>query len=249
MEYISATIITYNEATRISECLDSLRIGSLVDEIVVVDSGSTDDTAEICRRAGCRVYVRPFNGYGIQRQFATSLTSNNFVISIDADERLSAELADAILAIKQKGFEHRVYAMPTDVYIMGRKVHTGEGVKTPIRLFNKRYAQWNLDDVGERLTFPTSLQPQMLGGRLMHHRAADMDELYSKELHKASIAAGNAPEDSVGAMIPALKGVKKFCKQYFSNRGFLDGAIGLTIARTEARAVRDAYRQLRRKKS
>lgn len=248
MDYISATIITYNEAARISECLDSLRLGRLVDEIVVVDSGSTDDTAEICRRAGCRVYVRPFNGYGIQRQFATSLTCNNFILSIDADERLSPDLADAIQAIKERGFDHRVYAMPTDVYIMGRKVHTGEGVKTPLRLFNKRYAQWNLDDVGERLTFPTSLQPHTLSGRLMHHRAANMDELYSKERHKAEIAADCASASSVGALTPAIKGMKKFLKQYFGNRGFLDGGIGLRIARTEARAMRDAYLQLRRKK-
>lgn len=248
MEYISATIITYNEASRISECLDSLRIGQLVDEIVVVDSGSTDDTAEICRRAGCRVVVRQFDGYGIQRQFASSLTSNNYILAIDADECLSDELVESLMQIKQKGFEHRVYAMPIKEYILGQKVHTNASQNSPIRLFNKRYAQWNLDDVGERVTFPNSLQPQVLKGHLMHRPARSEKELYDKELRKAIISARihNNGKKSVSVLTPQIKAIKTFCRQYIGSKAFMDGKTGYLIAVTKARAVKNAYRLLRR---
>ena len=250
MDYISATIITYNEASRISDCLESLRIGRLVDEIIVVDSGSTDNTAEICRKAGCRVVVRPFRGYGIQRQYATSLTSNNYILAIDADECLSDELADTLMHIKELGFEHRVYAMPTLEYIMGRQVHAEPAGKSPIRLFNKRYAQWNLDDVGERVTFPNSLQPELLKGHLMHRRARTAKELYDKELHKSVISARIhcSTVGKVGRATPQLKALKAFCHQYFGNKGFMDGKTGYVIAVTKARAVKNAFAMMRKQK-
>lgn len=248
MENISATIITYNEASRISACLESLRIGILVDEIIVVDSGSTDDTAEICRHAGCRVVVRPFLGYGAQRQYATSLTNNNYILSIDADECLSDELANAILKIKQQGFDHRVYQMKNHEYVMDKRVHIPGGAKFPIRLFNKRYAQWNLEDVAERVTFPSSLQPQMLEGHLMHRRAETIKELYDKELHQAVITAAiYQKQNKITYFTPGYKAIRHFFWHYLGNRGFLDGATGLKIAMVKARAVKTAYTTMRQK--
>lgn len=248
MENISATIITYNEASRISACLESLRIGLLVDEIIVVDSGSTDNTVEICRQAGCRVVTRPFIGYGAQRQYATSLTNNNYILSIDADECLSQELANAILKIKEHGFDHRVYQMKNHEYVMGRRVHIPGGAKFPIRLFNKRYAQWNLEDVAERITFPSSLQPQMLDGHLMHRRAKTIRELYDKELHQAVITAGIYQKNKkITSVTPSYKAIRHFFWHYLGNRGFLDGTVGLKIAMAKARAVKTAYTALRQK--
>ena len=109
MEKISATIISLNEEARIRACLESLR--DVADEIIVVDSGSTDLTPEICRQMGCKVTMRPFDGYGAQRQYATSLTTHRFVLALDADEVLSPALRSSLLRLKEEGMTHRVYEM------------------------------------------------------------------------------------------------------------------------------------------
>lgn len=102
MSKISATILTYNEENRIEACLQSLE--GIADEIVVVDSGSTDRTVEICSKHGCRVTVREFRGYGAQRQYATSLTTHAYVLSVDADEVVSPALRHSLLKLKRMGF-------------------------------------------------------------------------------------------------------------------------------------------------
>ncbi len=93
MTNITATVITHNEQRNIERCLNAL-IG-VADEIVVVDSNSTDATVEICSHYGCRIVARPFAGYGSQRQFATSLATHRYILSIDADEVLSDDLRQA----------------------------------------------------------------------------------------------------------------------------------------------------------
>ncbi len=105
---ISATILTLNEESRIGACIDSL--AGIADEIIVVDSGSTDSTVSICRSKGCRVVERPMKGYGAQRQYATSLASHTYVLAIDADEELSPAVRDTLMALKREGFSHRGYA-------------------------------------------------------------------------------------------------------------------------------------------
>ena len=94
MEKISATILALNEEHRIAACLESLE--GIAEEIIVVDSGSTDRTADICREHGCMVTMRHFDGFGAQRQYATSLTSHQHVLSLDADEVLSPALRESI---------------------------------------------------------------------------------------------------------------------------------------------------------
>ena len=149
---ISAAIITYNEARNIERCLNSL-IG-VADEIVVVDSGSTDATVDICRRYGCSVTTRPFTGYGSQRQYAAGLAHNRYVLSIDADEVLSANLRQSLMQLKAEGFSHRMYCFRVVNFICGKPVvHSGLQPDMQIRLFDKRYANWDLLDVGERLTY------------------------------------------------------------------------------------------------
>ena len=105
---LSATILTFNEERRIEECLKSIR--DIADEIIVVDSGSTDSTLEICRRYGCRISVRKLAGYGAQRQYATSLTTHPYVLAIDADEVVSPTLRQNLLLWKRTDPCHRVYS-------------------------------------------------------------------------------------------------------------------------------------------
>ena len=119
MTMLSATIITRNEERNIERCLNSL-IG-VADEIIVVDSMSTDSTADICRRYGAKVTERQFAGYGSQRQYAASLAGGRYVLSIDADEVLTEELRRNLLELKRKGFEHRMYCFRVVNYV---KVNT-----------------------------------------------------------------------------------------------------------------------------
>ncbi|MBQ9073139.1 MAG: glycosyltransferase family 2 protein, partial [Muribaculaceae bacterium] len=98
MGKISATIITYNEEQRLEACLKSLQ--GIADEIIVVDSHSTDNTVDLCHRYGCKVTRRQFPGYGAQRQFATSLTSHSYVLSLDADEVFSPALQSSLKQLK-----------------------------------------------------------------------------------------------------------------------------------------------------
>ena len=98
MSKISATVITFNEENHIARCIESLR--DIADEIIVVDSFSTDKTADICEALGCKVTKRKMQGYGAQRQYATSLTCHNYVLAIDADEVLSPALRASLIKLK-----------------------------------------------------------------------------------------------------------------------------------------------------
>lgn len=100
MARLSVTILTYNEEKRIARCIESVK--GLADEIIIVDSFSSDRTLEICRQYNCRITQRKFEGYGAMRQYATSLTTNNYILSIDADEIVSPLLAESIAKLKTK---------------------------------------------------------------------------------------------------------------------------------------------------
>ena len=125
MTPISATILTFNEERSIEQCLRSLE--DVADEIIVVDACSTDRTAEICRQwPHCRVAVRPMNGYGAQRQYATSLASYDYVLAIDADEALSPSLRNEIIRLKKQGLDHRGYSFSRLNFYCGIPVkHSG----------------------------------------------------------------------------------------------------------------------------
>ena len=143
MSKISATIITFNEEKHIARCIESLR--DIADEIIVVDSFSTDRTVEICETLGCKVTRRKMKGYGAQRQYATSLTCHNYVLSIDADEELSPALRATLIKLKHENFNHRGYSFARLNFYCGTPVkHCGWYPDIQVRLFDKRYANWNL---------------------------------------------------------------------------------------------------------
>ena len=246
MDRISATIITHNEQDNIERCLNSLR--DVADEIVVVDSYSTDRTLEICRRYGCKITQRPFSGFGSQRQYATGLTTHKYVLSIDADEVLSEELRRDIMSIKERGMTHRVYGIWVHSYFCGRQMrHSGWEPKAEIRLFNKRYANWNLRDVAEKITFPDSLMPATLAGEIHHYRCASTLEFAFKEKrHAAMLAKVIAARSS---RVPAGKPLRQACRAWLGcmlrQGAWLDGRGGTIIARHRFHTTRQAWRQAR----
>lgn len=247
MEKISATIISLNEEARIRGCIESLR--DVADEIIVVDSGSTDRTPEICRELGCKVTMRPFDGYGAQRQYATSLTSHRFVLALDADEVLSPALRQSLLRLKQEGMAHRVYEMSRLNFYCGYPVkHCGWYPDRQIRLFDKRYAAWNLRDVAERVIFRDSVRPEPLDGDILHYRCDTPEQFHRLLARHAAMKARvlAAGDDSIGVFTPMFKGAKAFWDIYVSRGGMLEGSVGRQLARAEYEAERAAYHAARR---
>ena len=250
MRKITATVITYNEADRIGLCLKSLQ--GVADEIIVVDSFSDDNTLEICSQYNCIVTQRRFNGYGAQKQYAVSLSTNSYILSIDADEFLDNELRKSIIRLKEEGFAHRIYALNRMNYYCDVPIrHCGWQPDRPIRLFDKRYASWNLRDVHETVIFPGTLRPEPIQGRLIHHRCSSPEEYRREEERYASInsrilvAEGRNP----GLLTPYLKAAMAFLRTYVRHLGCLDGKQGMEISRTAAYAAFATYKLVRRRSS
>lgn len=247
MTKISATILTHNEASHIEACLESLR--GVADEIIVVDSFSSDGTVEICRRYGCRVTQRRMAGFGAQRQYATSLATHSYVLAVDADEALSPALRQTILSLKESGFRHRGYRMPRLNFFCGYAVkHSGWYPDYQVRLFDKRYASWSLRDVNEQVIFRDNVKPARLEGDLLHYRCNTTSEYLLRCMKQAEIQAANLAEANtgIGLLTPTIHATKHFINTYLRNRGILDGAIGLAISRQNYLATKHAYTTARK---
>lgn len=250
MKKISATILAYNEERHIEACLESLC--GVADEIIVVDSGSTDRTIEICKKHGCKVSTRKFDGFGAQRQYATSLTTHQYILSIDADELLSPALQESIKKLKEDGFGHRVYSISRLNFYCGVPVkHCGWYPDRQIRLFDKRYANWNLRDVSETVIFRDSVKPELLDGDILHHRC-DTREQYEKVAvsHAAMKAKVLAARDgNIGVLSPVTHGLKAFWNSFVSEGGLFEGKVGREISLQSYRSEVLAYATARKLKS
>jgi len=247
MSQISATIITRNEEATISECLRSLQ--GVADEIIVIDSFSTDRTVDICRAAGCMVRQRRFAGYGAQRQYATSLATHRYVLTIDADEVLSPSLRETLIHLKNEGFAHRVYSMSRLNFYCGEPVRRcGWYPDRQIRLFDKRYAAWNLREVQEAVTFPDSVRPFELDGDILHYRCRTASEYALTERRHAGIRGRviAAHTNRVGFVVPVLRSLKAFIGCYIGQGGIMDGRPGRAISAERYRSTLTAYRIARR---
>lgn len=248
MAKLSATVLTFNEAAHIEDCIRSLQ--GVADEIIVVDSFSTDGTPDICRRLGCKVTQRKMAGYGVQRQYATSLTSHDYVLALDADEVLSPSLHTNIVRLKEKGFEHRGYSFPRLNFYCGIPVkHCDWYPDIQVRLFDKRYANWNLHDVAERVIFRDNVRPKLLDGDILHYRCDTPGEYRATERkHAEYLAARIADENApIGVLTPTLQGIKNFLSCFIGQGGILDGIAGRDICIERYRSARAAYRSAREK--
>lgn len=253
MQHISATIITRNEEHNIERCLDALQ--GVVDEIVVVDSYSTDRTVEICNRYGCRITSREFRGFGSQRQYAAGLTKYSYVLSIDADEMLDEQLRQSLIELKRGNFGHRIYAINVKTYFCGMPLaHSGFEPEHHVRLFNKRYANWNLHDVSDSVSYPESVMPVMLPGAIHHYRCSTPEEFETKENRIASLRAraiANSTE-SVSVVSAWMRATSAYLRCMVCDKAWLDGRRGLSIARRKALTAYRSYnmaRSLRREAS
>ncbi|HEU5175981.1 MAG TPA: glycosyltransferase family 2 protein [Burkholderiales bacterium] len=224
MNPLSAVLITRNAAAVLESCLDSL---AFADEIVVVDSASTDGTRELAQRKGARVVQKEWLGFGRQKQFAVEQAKNDWVLCLDADERVSPELARSIQAALAAP-SSPVYRMPRRNRFLGRWLGHGEGYPdwSP-RLFNRMNARWSDDLVHEKVLF--AVTPGTLDGDLMHDSADDLATYLERQNRYTTLAARQAFEQgrSAGAIHLLCSPVVRFIKFYLMRLGFLDGLPGL----------------------
>lgn len=230
---ISAIIITKNEAANIAECLVSLQ---WVDEIVVVDADSSDGTADICRNYGAVVHVTDWSGFGAQKNKALNLARNVWILSIDADEKVTPLLRDEILQLvkKQRSFDedsYVAYKIPRQNYFYNRLIKClSSKHDMPIRLFQKERAMFSTDVVHEKVVVNGKV------GQLQHHLIhvpfANLEELLDKANTYSSLGVqkllAKKTRPSIGKTI--AHALWTFVKIYFLKRGFLDGWPGFLIA-------------------
>jgi len=244
MSAITATIITLNEEDRIAEAIASL---PCCDEVIVIDAGSTDRTREIARERGARVILRPWEGFSKQKNFAAEQARNDWILSIDADERLSIELADQIMRWKREDPPAAACSMPRRAFYLGRWInHSGWYPDRKIRLYDRRRCAWEGDFVHESMKVDGSVGK--LHGDLMHFpyrdwsdHAARIDR-YTELAARAARSAGRRGNIVKLALAPPLT----FIKAFVLHAGFLDGWRGLAIAYMGARYVfRREFRILR----
>ena len=221
---LSAVLITRNASGVIEACLDGL---AFVDEIVIVDSGSTDGTVEIATRRGARVVQKEWLGFGMQKQFAVEQASHDWVLCLDADEHVSPQLAQSIQAALAAPVSP-VYRMPRRNRFLGRWLSHGEGYPdwSP-RLFNRMNARWSDDLVHEKVLF--AVTPGTLKGDLMHDSSDDLSAYLERQNRYTTLAARQAFEQgrSAGIFHLLCSPVVRFIKFYLMRLGFLDGLPGL----------------------
>lgn len=222
---ISVVIICKNEAAVIGPCLQS--VAGLADEIVVLDSGSSDGTQALCSAHGARVIETDWPGFGIQKQRAVEAARNDWVLCLDADERVSPPLAGSLRsALLAPSFP--AYRFARANRFLGRYLRHGEGYPDwSLRLFDRRQARWSDDAVHEKVLCEGAIGT--LAGDLLHDSAETLDSYLSKQNRYTSLAAGMADLDgaSVSAARLLASPLLRFIKFYLVRRGFCDGVPGL----------------------
>lgn len=244
---LSVVIITLNEERNIGRCLQAAQ--SVADEIIVLDAFSTDKTQEICASfPNVRFEQRAWEGYAATKNYLNTLASHDYILSLDADEVLSAELISEILAEKAIGF-NGVYSVNRLTNYCGKWIrHSGWFPDVKPRLFPKDQAHWDGAFVHETLIYPANLPEQTFTGvvehysyysYLDHRQRADK---YSLLTAKKFFAAGK----KVGPLKPWLSAAGRFIAMYFLKKGFLDGWMGFKIAQISAQSNVLKYQELRR---
>ena len=241
---LSAVIITFNEARNIGRCLDSLR--GVADEVVVVDSFSTDQTEAICRTYGARFLQHAFEGHIEQKNYALEQARFPFVLSLDADEALSETLRASILAVKREGLGS-AYAMNRLTNYCGQWIHhSGWYPDRKLRLFDRRLGRWGGQNPHDRVEMDSAGKPLFLTGDLLHYSYYSVEEHLERARKYAGIAARAMQQRGKrGAWWRVwLSPVFKFIRNYVLRLGILDGRAGWTICRITALETYWKYRQL-----
>jgi glycosyltransferase involved in cell wall biosynthesis len=221
---LSVAIITRNAASQLERCLASV---AFAEEVVVVDSGSTDGTVELAARHGARVIQKEWLGFGAQKQFAVDAARHEWVLCVDADESLSPELRDAIVR-ELKAPRGLVYAIPRRNRFLGRWLKHGEGYPDwNVRLFHRDHARWGSEAVHEKIA--TRSPVLRLRGDLLHDSAETLEKYLDKQNRYTSLQAESlrAAGRRTNSLQLVISPILRFVKFYVWRLGFLDGVPGL----------------------
>jgi glycosyltransferase involved in cell wall biosynthesis len=239
---LSAAVICLNEEDKIADCLDSL---SFCDEIVVVDSGSTDATVEIAKAKGAIVVHNDWPGHIEQKNVAVDRTGGEWVLSLDADERVSPALRDEILAVLDRP-EADAYAMPRIVWYLNRWIrHGGWYPARKVRLFRREKGRWGGENPHDRVFVDGKVGN--LDGDVYHLSFDDVAEHLRTLNAFTDIAARERVAQGKGASLVdiLLRPPVTFLKMYVLKAGFLDGVAGLVVAGLSAYHVFCKYVKIR----
>ncbi len=243
---ISAVIITFNEEKNIARCLKSL-IG-VVDEIVVLDSFSKDNTKSICEAHGVKFFEYAFDGHIQQKNRAIAYASNSYVLSLDADEALDETLKQSILQVKQN-WTHDAYSMNRLTNYCGHWVkHCNWYPDKKLRLWDSRKGHWTGTNPHDRYELLDNNRPILhLNGDILHYSYYTLDDHYKQVNYFTDIASKAFVAKGKRAPIFKLwlNPVIRFVSIYFFNLGFLDGKSGYLIARISAYATYLKYKKIR----
>lgn len=238
MPRLSAIVITRNEAANVADCLDAL---AFCDERIVVDCGSTDGTARIAESKGARVVANEWHGFGAQKNFALSLAQGDWVLSIDADERVSAALAAEIRrAVETPAIDG--YELSRQSSFCGRPMrHSGWFPDRVLRLFRRGRARFTDDIVHERVVCDG--QVARLTEVLIHHPVLRLEDAlsrmdrYSTAGAESVVASGRRVTFATGI----VRGLWTFVRTYILQAGFLDGREGFLLAVANAEGTYYRY--------
>jgi len=240
---VSVVVITKNEANAIERCLRSV---DWADEVVVLDSGSTDRTVEISRELGARVSVTAdWPGFGPQKNRALEQATGDWVLSLDADEWVTPDLRDEILNVISRPDGAIAFRVPRLSSFCGRYMrHSGWWPDYVTRLFQRGAARFSGDVVHERVIVEGNIGT--LREPIMHETFVDLDELLQKMNNYSSLAAkemhhGGRKAGLAGAV---LRGLWAFMRTYFFRGGFLDGREGFMLAVATAEGTYYRYAKL-----
>lgn len=226
---VSAVIITYNEELIIQETLSRLW---WCDEIIIIDSGSTDKTVGICEQYGCSVYYQPFKGFGEQKNHGVSKAKNDWILCIDADEVLTEELIDEIRKeLATETIPYSGFSVPRNLVFMNKVFKYGkEADSSIIRLFNKTKGKWDGAVVHEKVCLEGSVK--QLNNKILHYSYKDYSHFLDKinlysTLGAQKLYAKNARK---GKFITTLGLPFNFFKYYLIDRNFMNGYRGFAWA-------------------
>ncbi|WP_300361038.1 glycosyltransferase family 2 protein [Fusobacterium sp.] len=241
---LSVAMITLNEERILEKTLKSLK--DIADEIIIVDSGSTDKTKEIALKYGAKFFQEKWKGYGLQRNSSIDKCTNEWILNIDADEEISEELSRKIKEIKESETDKEVFEINFSSVCFGKKLkHGGWSNQYHIRLFKKDTGRFNTNEVHEE--FLTEKKVYRLKEEIYHHSYISLEEYFTKfnryttEGAKEYYQRGKKASNFQIIFNPIFK----FIRMYIIRLGFLDGIEGLMIASTSALYSMVKYFKLR----
>lgn len=245
MTPLSVVIITKNEEKNIETCIDAVR--EIADEIVVLDSFSTDNTEDICRKKGIRFEQHAFDGHIQQKNRAKNLAKHQWVLSLDADERPDAQLLENIKSLKAQDFRGDIsgYSMNRLNFYCGKPIKTcGWYPDSKLRLWKKDCGAWTGTNPHDRFELNTGMKSEHLSGDILHNTYPTHADMV-RQAHKfAHIAAEQFSQKPVTWLLLKMlfSPIFKFTKNYFIKCGFMDGKAGFQICRYQFLEVFNKYR-------